>query len=88
MLDNEIISRIARLYPDAIIDVCGEDCSFEVYVISHGMKGKSTLQRQQSILALFKDELQKGELHALSITARTPKEQNQQSQAGLVQIKP
>ena len=44
----------------------------------------STLQRQKSVLDLFKDELKTGKLHALSIKARTSAEQA--GVAGLVQI--
>ncbi len=85
MTEDEIVERIRTLYPDAVIDVAGEDCSFEVYVISEAFAGMNTLQRQKPILALFKDEIKGGTLHALSVRAKTPEEQN--SQTGLVQIK-
>jgi acid stress-induced BolA-like protein IbaG/YrbA len=85
MGEDEIVSRIAALHPDALIEVAGEDCSFEVYVISADFAGKNTLQRQRPILALFSDELASGRLHALSVKARTPDEQA--GQGGLVQIK-
>lgn len=85
MTEDEIISRINQLYPGAIMEVSGEDCNFELYIISEEFKGKTIIQRQQSILNLFKNELAKGTLHALSIKAKTPEDQQQQS--GLVQIK-
>jgi BolA protein len=84
MDENEIIARITSLYADAAVDINGADCSFEVYVISAQLGGKSTLQRQRAVLDLFKDELKSGKLHALSIKARTPAEQAATS--GLVQI--
>jgi BolA protein len=84
MNDSEIIERIAGLHPDAVIDVAGADCNFEVFVISDSFTGVNLLQRQKSILALFKDELTSGKLHALSVKARTPQEQSAGS--GLVQI--
>lgn len=84
MNEDEIISRIKGLHPDAIIDVAGEDCSFEVYVIDDGFAGQNTLQRQKPILALFSDEIKTGKLHALSVKAKTKAEQ--QGNAGLVQI--
>jgi len=84
-MDEQLIrSRITALYPDAIVDVDGRDCSFEVYVISELLGGKNTLQRQQSILELFGKELRSGRLHALSIKARTPQEQA--ATVGLIQI--
>lgn len=82
--ESEIIERITSLYPGATVDVAGEDCSFEVYVISDSLKGMNTLQRQKSVLALFKEEITSGKLHALSVKARTPEEQS--AGAGLVQI--
>ena len=84
MSEAEIIRRIKELYPDAIIDIAGADCSFEVYVISDSFTSIGTLQRQKSILGLFKDEITSGKLHALSVKAKTHEEQA--SNAGLVQI--
>jgi BolA protein len=85
MNEDEIRARVADLHPDAIIDIAGENCSFEMYIISETFEGKNTMQRQQPILALFKDELASGKLHALSIKARTPGEQAGGA-SGLVQI--
>jgi BolA protein len=84
MNEEEIIKRITELYPDSIIDVAGADCNFELFIISDRFDGVSTLQRQKSVLGLFKDEITSGKLHALSIKAKTPKEQS--AGAGLVQI--
>ena len=85
MEEQDIIERVKQLYPDAVIDLAGADCSFEMYVISDAFDGMNTLQRQQPILGLFKDELTSGKLHALSVKAKTPKEQAGGS--SLVQIK-
>lgn len=84
MDENEIISRVKQLYPNAVVDIAGADCSFELYVITAEFEGMNTLKRQQPILALFKEELASGKLHALSVKAKTPKEQA--GVAGLVQI--
>lgn len=84
MEEQDILARISALYPDALIDLNGADCNFEVYVISEQFAGKNTLQRQRAILDLFGDELKSGKLHALSIKARTPDEQA--GSAGLIQI--
>jgi acid stress-induced BolA-like protein IbaG/YrbA len=80
----EIVQRVNDLHPDATIEAIGEDCSFELSVISDDFAGMNTLQRQQPILALFMDELASGELHALSVKAMTPEEQ--ESRSGLVQL--
>jgi acid stress-induced BolA-like protein IbaG/YrbA len=84
MNEEDIIERVRSLYPDAVIDAAGEDCNFELYIVSEAFAGQNTLQRQKPILALFKDDIRSGKLHALSIKAKTPQEQN--STAGLVQI--
>ena len=85
MNEEDSIARVKALYPDALIDVAGADCNFELYVISDAMDGMGLLQRQQVILGLFKDELVTGKLHALSIKAKTQKEQLWKN--GLTQIK-
>jgi len=84
MDSQEIVARIHTLYPDARIDIAGENCSFELFVIDEAFDGMNTLQRQRPILALFTDELASCKLHALSVKARTPEEQAKQS--GLVNL--
>ena len=84
MDEQEIIERVRQLHPDALVDLDGADCSFEMIVVSEAFEGMNTLQRQQPILGLFKEELASGKLHALSVRAKTPAEQS--GGAGLVQI--
>lgn len=81
---QEITTRIQTLHPHAKIEVAGENCSFELFVIDDSFDGVGTLQRQRPILALFTNELASGKLHALTVKARTPAEQEKQS--GLVKL--
>ena len=74
MTEEEIAERVRALYPDAVVDVAGEDCNFELYVISEAFAGLGPLQRQKPILGLFKDEIASGAMHALSIKAKSPAE--------------
>ncbi len=74
MNKEEVARKITELCPDAVVKVRGENCHFEVHVVSEFFQGKNSLQRQQPILALFKEELSSGKLHALSIKARLPGE--------------
>ncbi len=74
MNESEIVARITGLYPDAQVDVAGEGCNFEVQVLTPAFEGMKTLNRQRDILALFKDELATGKLHALGVKAKTPAE--------------
>ena len=86
MTEEDIIARVKELYTDAMIDVAGADCNFEMFVISDAFDGVGLLQRQQSILGLFKDELASGKLHALSVKAKTQKEM-EAGNSSLLQIK-
>ncbi|MEW8508228.1 MAG: BolA/IbaG family iron-sulfur metabolism protein [Candidatus Thiodiazotropha sp.] len=74
MNEQELISRIQSLYPDAEISVAGESCNFEVNVTTPAFDRMKSLQRQRSILTLFKEEIASGELHALTVRAKTPDE--------------
>jgi acid stress-induced BolA-like protein IbaG/YrbA len=85
MEDEEIITRIQDVYPDAVIEVDGEDCSFEIRVSSKAFAGMRPLQRQQSILSIFSAELQSGKLHALGVKVKTPEEW-EKTPSNLVQI--
>jgi BolA protein len=67
-------ARVRDLYPDAVIEVNGESCNYEVYVVSEAFADMRTLQRQQSVLALFAEEFKTGALHALGVKAKTPEE--------------
>ena len=77
MNEQDLIDRIKGLYPDAEIAVAGENCSFEVSVTSPAFAEMKSLQRQRSILTLFNSEIASGELHALTVKAKTPEEQQQ-----------
>ena len=74
MNENDLINRIKEIYPDAEISVAGENCSFEVNVTSPAFAEMKSLQRQRSILTLFNSEIASGELHALTVKAKTPEE--------------
>jgi len=85
MNEDDIIKRIRVLYPDAAIDIQGEGCDFEVFVISNTFQGMPIVKRQQSILHLFAAELADGKLHALSIRAKTYAEM-EEAKSHLVQL--
>lgn len=74
MTPEQIIERIKAEYPDADVIPEGSDCNFSVKIVSQAFEGKNPLQRQRPIMALFKEEITDGSLHALSITAKTPAE--------------
>lgn len=85
MEEQEIIDRIRELYPESAIEASGENCNFEVFVVDTAFEGMGLLQRQQSILKLFAEELKTGKLHALGVKAKTP-EQLAAAPSNLVQL--
>lgn len=86
MEKQTIIDTITAAFGDADISLDGEDCSFQITVISDAFAKQTAVKRQQSILALFNDALRSGELHALTIKAYTPQEHASFTPPGLTQI--
>lgn len=66
--------RIKEHIADADITIAGEGCNLSCVVVSEVFAEKSLLERQKMILALVNSEIKSGELHALTIKARTPAE--------------
>jgi acid stress-induced BolA-like protein IbaG/YrbA len=87
VLSDEIHQAIKSSFPDAAINLDGEDCSFQVTVISDGFDGLSVVNRQQQVLATVHDKLTSGEIHALSVSAFTLAEWEVKYSQHLVSIK-
>lgn len=60
--------------PDAIVTVSGDGYKYETIVISDCFEGLNTLKRHQAVYAAVNSAITSGELHALTITAKTPAE--------------
>ena len=59
---------------DAVVNVSSDDnVHFEAVVISQGFQEKSLVQRHQMVYRSLGDKMQ-SEIHALSLTTLTPKE--------------
>ncbi|HBA25439.1 MAG TPA: BolA family transcriptional regulator, partial [Gammaproteobacteria bacterium] len=52
----------------------GDGCNCSTLVVSPIFEGMSLLARQRMVLASVRENIDSGELHALSIKARTPAE--------------
>lgn len=76
MKAEQVEARIRGRFPDAVIVLQGEDCSFSVEITTTAFASQSLLDRQRSVLDLFTEELQSGTLHAMSIVARCPEGAN------------
>tara|TARA_B110000967_G_scaffold65312_1_gene67391 strand:+ start:3719 stop:3946 length:228 start_codon:yes stop_codon:yes gene_type:complete len=52
----------------------GDGCNCSAVIVSPIFEGLSLLQRQRTVLAIVKEEIKSGELHALSVKTFTPDE--------------
>ena len=75
-MDNIQVHELIKKYLDDISDlsVRGEDCSFSIKIVSKDFENLSTIDRHKYIMKLFKNLLQSGELHAISLDLKTPSE--------------
>lgn len=71
---QEIQAKLEDAIDDAIITMEGDGCNCSTTVISPTFEGMSLLARQKMVLAAVRSDIDSGELHALSIKARTPAE--------------
>ena len=61
-------------FPDADISSDGADCSSKLLIVSSSFEGLSSLQRHKLVMGALKDHFQSGEIHALSLSTKTPTE--------------
>lgn len=78
---QDLIHLLQLQLPNATIDAANEGNKFDVRVIDDSFEGKRLVARQQVILALVKDKIASGEIHALNIQALTHAEWQVKQQA-------
>ena len=61
-------------FPEAEIFFDGEDCNSKVMIVSKKFEGLTPLQRHKLVLGALKDHFESGELHALSLSTKSPSE--------------
>lgn len=64
-------------FPEATVNVTGEDSNFSVDIISADFQDVSRLDRQKKILSCVKEQITSGEIHAFSVQAYTAEEYRQ-----------
>jgi len=74
MTPEHIQQLIATRMPDAAVEVSGGEGKFVANVISDAFAGLTPIKRHQVVYACVNDEIASGELHALTIVAKTPDE--------------
>lgn len=74
MTPEQIQQLIAVHMPDAAVEVSGGEGKFIANVTSDKFEGLTPIKRHKLVYACVNDEITSGELHALTIVAKTPSE--------------
>lgn len=74
MTAEQIQQLIAAHMPDATVEVSGGEGKFVANVTSDVFEGLTPIKRHKLVYACVNDEIASGELHALTIVAKTPAE--------------
>ena len=74
MTPEKIQALISAKMPSATVEVSGGEGKFVANVISDEFDGLMTIKRHKLVYACVNDEIASGELHALTIVAKTPAE--------------
>ena len=70
----DITQFLKSQFPEADISFDGEDCNSKVLIVSEQFEGLNSLQLHKLVLGVLKDHFQSGELHALSLSTKSPSE--------------
>ena len=70
----DITKFLKSKFPEADISFDGEDCNSKVLIVSKKFEGLNSLQRHKLVLGVLRDHFQSGELHALSLSTKSPSE--------------
>ncbi|TEU19564.1 MAG: BolA/IbaG family iron-sulfur metabolism protein [Gammaproteobacteria bacterium] len=71
---EEIQAKLEAGVEGSTVTMDGDGCNCSTLVVSPIFEGMSLLARQKMVLAAVRENIDSGELHALSIKARTPAE--------------
>ena len=74
MTPEQIKDLIVAGMPDAEVEVSGGEGKYVANVTSDAFDGLMTLKRHKLVYACVNDQIVSGELHALTIVAKTPAE--------------
>lgn len=74
-ISNEAVeAMIRKSLPDAQVTISGDGYKYEADIISTAFEGLMTVKRHQMVYAAVNEAITSGELHALTIRAKTPAE--------------
>ncbi|SDT92381.1 BolA family protein [Halopseudomonas salegens] len=63
----EVKQLIEEQVPDTQVEVDGEGCNFQLFVISDEVAALSPVKRQQAIYAVLNDAITDGRIHAVTM---------------------
>jgi len=72
--NEDVIKLIQDAFPDAEVSVEGDGYKYETTVVSTAFDGLNTLKRHQAVYSAVDSAIASGNLHALTIHAKTPDE--------------
>ncbi|EGV30776.1 BolA family protein [Thiorhodococcus drewsii AZ1] len=76
-METEAVADLIRAgIPGAEVRVSGDDGGhFEAIIVSETFEGMPPIKRERLVMETVRDQVASGELHALSVKARTPAQQ-------------
>lgn len=73
MTAQDIENLIRAAFPQATVQIDGADgVHFQGLVIDESFRGMNRIQQQRAVMAVIKDKVDSGEIHALGLTTKAP----------------
>jgi acid stress-induced BolA-like protein IbaG/YrbA len=74
MVTDDVVARIEKGIPGSRAEASGDAHRMAIRVVAPLFDGRSKVQRQQLVYGCINELIQKGAVHAVTITAQTPAE--------------
>lgn len=71
---NQLQDLLQQAYPNAQVDVQGDGTHFFITLIDDYFQGLSLIKRQRDVYSYLQSYIDSGELHAVSMSIKTPSE--------------
>ena len=80
-MDRQRLTELLRQgFANAVIEVNQEGNRFEARIVCESFAGKTMVQRHRQVYAMLGDAFASNEVHALSLSTLTPREQEQENE--------
>ncbi|EAR10151.1 BolA family protein [Reinekea blandensis] len=74
MTSDDVKNLLIPAFADATIEVAGEGAKFDISMVSEAFAGKRAVARQQMVYAVLNEQIASGDIHAVTMTLKTPDE--------------